>query len=78
MRTVSTYINKIFQCGITKIFDPSESGLEGILKQPAKLSVTAAVQKAFLEVNEKGSEAAAATGKFGEFSYIHISFKDTK
>lgn len=58
------HLNLNCQCGVTKLFDPSDSGLTGILKQPDNLYVTGAIQKAFLELNEKGSEAAAATGKF--------------
>ncbi|XP_063361529.1 antichymotrypsin-2-like [Cydia amplana] len=46
--------------GVTKIFDTKDSGLSGLLKTPENTYVSKAIQKAFIEVNEEGSEAAAA------------------
>ncbi|XP_063379472.1 antichymotrypsin-2-like [Cydia fagiglandana] len=48
--------------GVTKIFDTKDSGLSGLLKTPENTYVSKAIQKAFIEVNEEGSEAAAANG----------------
>ncbi|XP_063532027.1 zonadhesin-like [Cydia strobilella] len=48
------------QLGVTKIFDTEDSGLSGLLKTSENTYVSKAVQKAFIEVNEEGSEAAAA------------------
>ncbi|XP_053602164.1 antichymotrypsin-2-like isoform X2 [Plodia interpunctella] len=45
---------------ITDIFDSSKSGLTGILDSTENLSVTSAIQKANIRVNEVGTEAAAA------------------
>ncbi|KAI5632542.1 serpin (serine protease inhibitor) domain-containing protein [Phthorimaea operculella] len=47
--------------GIKSIFDQSNSGLNNLLSPPEALFVSKAIQKAFIEVNEEGAEAAAAT-----------------
>ncbi|OWR46227.1 serpin-2 [Danaus plexippus plexippus] len=47
--------------GIQSIFDQNNSGLTKILNNSEPLSVSKAVQKAFIEVNEEGAEAAAAS-----------------
>ncbi|CAH0747451.1 unnamed protein product [Diatraea saccharalis] len=48
--------------GIKKIFDKTNSGLTKILNVDEPLYVSKGIQKAFIEVNEEGAEAAAATG----------------
>nr|WBB28749.1 antichymotrypsin-2-like protein [Yponomeuta cagnagella] len=48
--------------GIKAIFDEKNSGLTRILQNDERLVVSKAIQKAFIEVNEEGAEAAAATG----------------
>ncbi|XP_072936095.1 antichymotrypsin-2-like isoform X1 [Epargyreus clarus] len=57
--------------GINAIFNQDNSGLTKILDHPEMLYVSKAVQKAFIEVNEEGAEAAAATAMgFATFSAI--------
>lgn len=48
--------------GIISIFKSNNSGITKLLNKPETLCVTQAIQKAFIEVNEEGAEAAAATG----------------
>jgi len=50
--------------GMGSMFDQTTADFSGIPQQPLKnnLYVSKAIQKAFIEVNEEGSEAAAATG----------------
>ncbi|CAH0405916.1 unnamed protein product [Chilo suppressalis] len=47
--------------GIKQIFNKDDSGLTKILNANEPLYVSKGIQKAFIEVNEEGAEAAAAT-----------------
>lgn len=56
--------------GMTDMFT-NDADFTGITEKP-KLKVSKVIQKAFIEVNEKGSEAAAVTGKI--FSLIFCNY----
>jgi len=47
---------------VSDLFDRNSSDLSGISTTDDKLYVDAIIQKAFIEVDEKGTEVAAATG----------------
>ncbi len=53
-----TPLNKM---GATAMFEPAKSNLSGMVDGKTPLSVGSAVQKVFLDVNEKGTVGAAAT-----------------
>jgi serpin B len=49
------------EAGIHRAFEPDKSDFGGMLREPDPLWIDAAQQNTYLEVNEKGTEAAAAS-----------------
>jgi serpin B len=50
--------------GVEKLFDERAARIDNLLSNYQGLFVSSAIQKAFIEVNEEGAEAAAASGKW--------------
>ncbi|KAJ3654868.1 hypothetical protein Zmor_014023 [Zophobas morio] len=54
--------DSLTKLGLGEIFNPSAANFSGMISSKEPLYVSKVVQKAFIEVNEEGAEAAAATG----------------
>lgn len=57
---------------MTKMFSP-DSGLVGILGNGEPIYIDKAIQKAYIDINELGTEAAAANGKHSIIRYYKTS-----
>ncbi|XP_055336880.1 leukocyte elastase inhibitor-like [Paramacrobiotus metropolitanus] len=60
LETAYDLVQPLRSLGINRLFGPAE--LDGMAENAAGLGVSDVVHKAFVEVNEEGTEAAAATG----------------
>jgi serpin B len=58
----SEHLNQGLQAaGMERCFDPGRADFSGMLVEREPLFITEVLQKTYLEVNEQGTEAAAAT-----------------
>ena len=55
------FVFYLFQLGMTEIFSDN-ANLRGLLESDQPLKISSVVHKTFIEIDEKGTEAAAATG----------------
>jgi serpin B len=62
MATGFTLKAPLTSLGMTDAFDPSKANFAGMSSAPPGLFIGEGFHKAFVEVNEEGTEAAAATG----------------
>ncbi|GBP43743.1 Alaserpin [Eumeta japonica] len=77
----TTNLKEVLQkIGVTKIFKLGSARLENLIKTEESLYVSEAIQKAFIEVNEEGAEAAAANEFViqSESAFVPFEFKADK
>ncbi|XP_047514138.1 alaserpin-like [Pieris napi] len=60
IETTTDLKNVLLKMNVTKLFEPGQARLSKMLLEWDDLFITDAIQKAFIEVNEDGAEAAAA------------------
>lgn len=56
---------------MSKMFS-NEADFSELLESNEDLQISDVIHKAFIDVNEEGAEAAAATGKFVDFKNIYL------
>lgn len=66
---ISNTLNYFLQMGLSLPFSNNADFSE---ISDISLKIDKVVQKAFIEVNEEGSEAAAVTGKYTFFQFLHF------
>ena len=62
----------LLKSGMTDAFDPGKADFRGMGGRPHDLFVSAVLHKAFVDVNEEGTEAAAATAVVMEFTMARV------
>ncbi|XP_026328449.1 antichymotrypsin-2-like isoform X4 [Hyposmocoma kahamanoa] len=67
----------LLKMDVKRVFDPQQAQLSRLLKGEGNLFVSKAIQKAFIEVNEEGAEAAAANA-FGIATLSAVIRQQTK
>ncbi|XP_026328448.1 antichymotrypsin-2-like isoform X3 [Hyposmocoma kahamanoa] len=63
----------LLKMDVKRVFDPQQAQLSRLLKGEGNLFVSKAIQKAFIEVNEEGAEAAAANAFVAVFTSAAIT-----
>lgn len=81
-KIASEYMLKkeLIELGLETAFDPSNAKLQGFNENldTKSLFIDEIIQKAFIEVNEEGTEAAAATGVLAKSALINLDQKVIK
>ncbi|XP_046960759.1 alaserpin-like isoform X4 [Vanessa cardui] len=60
IETTTNLKDVLLKMDIQRLFSPKDARLDNLLKHTSNLYIDSALQKAFIEINEEGAEAAAA------------------